>query len=221
MFNTKEIDKKYVANTYARFDIEIVSGKGSRVTDSSGKEYIDLGTGIAVNTFGLCDEAWVEAVSAQLGKFQHTSNLYYSEPCARLAELLCEKTGAKKVFFGNSGAEANECAIKAARKWGSDNKGADFYNIITLNNSFHGRTIATLKATGQDVFHKDFGPFPAGFLYADANDIDTLSSLVKENKCCAVMMEPVQGEGGVLPLNKDYVRAVRELCDEVAKRNNE
>jgi len=214
MFNTKEIDKKYVANTYARFDIEIVSGKGSRVTDSSGKEYIDLGTGIAVNTFGLCDEAWVEAVSAQLGKFQHTSNLYYSEPCARLAELLCEKTGAKKVFFGNSGAEANECAIKAARKWGSDNKGADFYNIITLNNSFHGRTIATLKATGQDVFHKDFGPFPAGFLYADANDIDALSSLVKENKCCAVMMEPVQGEGGVLPLNKDYVRAVRELCDE-------
>lgn len=214
MLNTKEIDKKYVANTYARFDIEIVSGKGSRVVDSNGKEYIDLGTGIAVNTFGVCDEQWCEAVKKQLGKFQHTSNLYYSEPCAKLAELLCERTGAKKVFFGNSGAEANECAIKAARKWGADNKGSEYFNIITLKNSFHGRTIATLKATGQDVFHKDFTPFPEGFLYADANDLESVTQLIKQHKCCAVMMEPVQGEGGVLPLDKEFVKGVRALCDE-------
>ena len=215
MFNTKETDKNYVANTYARFNIEIVSGKGSRVVDSDGKEYIDLGTGIAVNTFGVCDEEWTNAVTAQLGKFQHTSNLYYSEPCARLAELLCKRTGAKKVFFGNSGAEANECAIKAARKWGADNKGAEYFNIITLKNSFHGRTIATLKATGQDVFHKDFAPFPDGFLYGEANNIESITSLAQSNKCCAVMMEPVQGEGGVLPLDADFVKAVRKLCDEL------
>lgn len=214
MFNTKETDKKYVANTYARFDIEIVSGKGSRVVDSNGKEYIDLGTGIAVNTFGVCDEEWIAAINSQLGKFQHTSNLYYSEPCARLAELLCKRTGAKKVFFANSGAEANECAIKAARKWGADNKGSEYFNIITLKNSFHGRTVATLKATGQDVFHKDFGPFPDGFLYAEANDLESVSKLIKDNKCCAVMMEPVQGEGGVLPLDKEFVKGVRALCDE-------
>lgn len=215
MFNTKEADKNYVANTYARFNIEIVSGKGSRVVDSDGKEYIDLGTGIAVNTFGVCDEEWTNAVTAQLGKFQHTSNLYYSEPCARLAELLCKRTGAKKVFFGNSGAEANECAIKAARKWGADNKGAEYFNIITLKNSFHGRTIATLKATGQDVFHKDFAPFPDGFLYGEANNIESIASLAQSNKCCAVMMEPVQGEGGVLPLDADFVKATRKLCDEL------
>ncbi len=214
MSNIKSIDKEYVANTYARFDIEIVSGKGSRVFDDNGKEYIDLATGIAVNSFGVCDEEWKAAVIAQLDKFQHTSNLYYSEPCARLAELLCKRTGAKKVFFGNSGAEANECAIKVARKWAQDNKGEGDYNIITLQNSFHGRTITTLKATGQDVFHKDFGPFPEGFLYAEANNADSVLELVKNNKCCAIMMEPVQGEGGVMPLSKEFVKAVAEIAKE-------
>ena len=211
---TKEIDKKYVAPTYARFDVEIVSGKGSRVFDSDGKEYIDLSTGIAVNIFGVCDEEWRTAVTEQLGKFQHTSNLYYSEPCARLAELLCEKTGASKVFFGNSGAEANECAIKIARKWAQDTKGVGDYSIITLKNSFHGRTIATLSATGQDVFHKDFGPFPKGFLYAEANSAESVRELAKANSCCAVMMEPVQGEGGVMPLTPEFVREVKKIADE-------
>ena len=214
MFNTKEIDKQFVANTYARFDIEIVSGKGSRVVDSNGKEYIDLGTGIAVNTFGVCDEEWKEACIKQMSKFQHTSNLYYSEPCARLAEMLCARTGAKKVFFGNSGAEANECAIKVARKWAQDTKGEGDYNIITLKNSFHGRTITTLIATGQDVFHRDFGPFPDGFIYAEANDLESVRTLAKENPCCAILMEPVQGEGGVLPLSKEFVHGVAKIAEE-------
>ncbi len=212
--NIKQKDQKYVAGTYARFDLELVSGKGSLVYDSEGKEYIDLGTGIAVNTFGLCDEQWQAAVTAQMGKLQHTSNLYYSEPCANLAQILCEKTGASKVFFGNSGAEANECAIKTARKWAQDTKGAGDYNIITLKNSFHGRTVTTLKATGQDVFHTDFGPFPEGFLYAEANNAECVEELLKNNPCCAVMMEPVQGEGGVLPLTEDFVRRVARLCSE-------
>ena len=212
--NTKANDKEYVANTYARFDIQLVSGKGSRVTDDGGKEYIDLGTGIAVNTFGFCDDEWTRAVTEQMSRFQHTSNLYYSEPCATLAKLLCERTGAKKVFFGNSGAEANECAIKVARKWAKDTKGEDDYSIITLKNSFHGRTIATLSATGQDVFHKDFGPFPSGFLYAEANNADSVRELVKNNKCCAVMMECVQGEGGVIALDKDFIKEVKNICDE-------
>ena len=214
MLNLKETDKKYVANTYARFDIEIVSGKGSRVFDDKGNEYIDLGTGIAVNTFGVCDEEWMSAVTEQINKFQHTSNLYYSSPCARLAELLCKRTGASRVFFGNSGAEANECAIKTARKWANDTKGEAEWNVITLNNSFHGRTITTLKATGQDVFHKDFGPFPEGFLYAEANDTEALAEIIKNNNCCALMMEPVQGEGGVLPLSKKFVRDAAKLCEE-------
>ncbi len=214
--NNKQIDKQYVANTYARFDIEIVSGKGSLVYDESGKEYIDLATGIAVNTFGVADDEWIEAVTAQLGKFQHVSNLYYSEPCARLASLLCEKTGAKKVFFGNSGAEANECAIKVARKWAQDTKGEGDYTIITLKNSFHGRTITTLKATGQDVFHKDFGPFPEGFAYAEANNIDSVKAIINSVKCCAIMMEMVQGEGGVLPLDKSFVSD----CVDLAREND-
>ncbi len=210
--NIKSKDKQYVANTYARFDIEIASGKGSLVYDTDGKEYIDLATGIAVNTFGVADEEWMAAVSDQLGAYQHTSNLYYSAPSANLAELLCKRTGAKKVFFGNSGAEANEGAIKAARKWAKDTKGEGNYNIITLKNSFHGRTITTLKATGQDVFHTDFGPFPEGFLYAEANNLSSVEGLLKSNKCCAVMMEAVQGEGGVLPLDSDFVKGVCELA---------
>ena len=213
--NTKEIDKEYIAPTYARFDLELVSGKGSRVFDDAGREYIDLATGIAVNTFGVSDDEWVAAVTAQLGKVQHTSNLYYSEPCARLAELLCKKSGAKKVFFGNSGAEANECAIKVARKWAQDKKGEGDYNIITLKNSFHGRTITTLAATGQDVFHTNFGPFPSGFLYAEANDAESVRALASANPCAAIMMEPVQGEGGVLPLTPEFVKECRKIADEL------
>ena len=214
MQNSKNIDKEYVAGTYARFDLEIVDGKGSRVFDDDGKEYIDLATGIAVNTFGVADDEWIKAVNEQLGKFQHVSNLYYSSPCALLAKMLCERTGAKKVFFGNSGAEANECAIKVARKWAQDTKGEGDYTIITLKNSFHGRTIATLTATGQDVFHKDFGPFPQGFAYAEANNLDSVSEIIKNTKCCAIMMEMVQGEGGVLPLDKEFVKGCARLADE-------
>ncbi len=212
MNNIKEKDQKYVANTYARFPLALVRGEGSLVYDDDGKEYIDLGTGIAVNTFGFSDKEWMAAVTEQLGKLQHTSNLYYSEPCARLAEMLCERTGMKKVFFSNSGAEANECAIKAARKYGADKKGEGYHTIITLKNSFHGRTLTTLAATGQDTFHKDFTPLTEGFVYADANDIDAIKTLAKENKCCAVMFEVVQGEGGVNPLDKDYLKALSKFA---------
>lgn len=212
----KNIDKEYVANTYGRFDLELTHGHGSLVYDINGKEYIDLSTGIAVNTFGISDNEWVNAITEQLSKIQHTSNLYYSEPCATLAKMLCERTGAKKVFFSNSGAEANECAIKTARLWGAENKGEEYFNIITLQNSFHGRTITTLSATGQDVFHKYFNPLTDGFLYAEANNIESVKELVKSNNCCAIMMELVQGEGGVLPLNKDFVDGV---C-QIAKENN-
>lgn len=210
--NIKENDKKYIANTYARFDLEIVKGNGSLVYDANGKEYIDLSSGIAVNTFGMCDPVFINAVNEQINKCQHTSNLYYSEPCVKLATLLCERTGCKKVFFGNSGAEANECAIKVARLWGSENKGEKYYNIITLKNSFHGRTITTLAATGQDVFHKYFNPLTEGFLYGEANNIDSIETLLMENRCCAIMMELVQGEGGVMPLNPDFVSGVSKLC---------
>ena len=211
---TKEIDSKYIASTYARFPICLTNGKGSLVYDENGKEYIDLSTGIAVNTFGYSDDEWAKAVQEQLNKLQHTSNLYYSEPCAKLAELLCTRTGMKKVFFSNSGAEANECAIKTARKYGELNKGAEYTTIITLKNSFHGRTITTLAATGQDVFHKDFLPLTEGFVYATANDIDSVKALLDENKCCAVMFEVVQGEGGVLPLDKDFVTELAKIASE-------
>ncbi len=212
MQSFKQKDKQYIANTYGRFDIEISHGKGSLVYDINGREYIDLSSGIAVNTLGMADEGWAEAVYDQLKKCQHTSNLYYSEPCVCLAEILCSRTGAKKVFFGNSGAEANECAIKVARLWGAENKGEEYYNIITLKNSFHGRTITTLAATGQDVFHKYFTPLTEGFLYGEANNLESIEVLLKENKCCAVMMELVQGEGGVLALDKNFVEGVSDLC---------
>ena len=213
MSDTKKIDKEYIVGTYARFPLEIVRGKGSLVYDENGKEYIDLGTGIAVNTFGVADDEITKAVTDQMKKFSHTSNLYYSEPCAKLAEQLCLRTGMKKVFFSNSGAEANECAIKVARKYAADKKGADYYNIITLKNSFHGRTITTLAATGQDVFHEMFTPLTEGFLYAEANDIASVEKLVKANKCAAIMFEVVQGEGGVNPLQKDFVSALNELAE--------
>ena len=210
----KQIDKQYVANTYARFDLLLTHGNGSIVFDETGKEYIDLGTGIAVNAFGVNDTAWKEAVASQLDKIQHTSNLYYNEPCALLAKALCEKTGMKKVFFSNSGAEANECAIKAARKYGEIKKGKEYNVIVTLKNSFHGRTITTLSATGQDVFHEHFTPMTAGFVHATANDFDEMQALVKTHKCCAVMLELVQGEGGVMALDKTYVKKLETLARE-------
>ena len=209
----KALDNQYVASTYARFPLCIAKGKGSIAYDENGKEYIDLGTGIAVNTFGYSDDEWVAAVSAQLATLQHTSNLYYSEPCARLAELLCTRTDMKKVFFSNSGAEANECAIKTARKYGELNKGADYTTIITLKDSFHGRTITTLAATGQDVFHKDFLPLTDGFVYAEPNNAESVEELLKANKCCAIMFEVVQGEGGVRPLTQDFLTSLAALAE--------
>ena len=210
--NIFEKDSAFVANTYARFPVALVSGKGSLVYDQNGKEYIDMSTGIAVNTFGIADNEWINAVTEQLTKIQHASNLYYTEPCAQLAQILCERTGLKKVFFSNSGAEANECAIKTARKYAADKKGKDYNVIITLKNSFHGRTITTLSATGQDVFHKDFLPLTGGFVYCEAGNTEQLESLVKNNKVCAIMFELVQGEGGVLSLDKDFVNAIFEIA---------
>ncbi len=207
------LDREYIANTYARFPVTIVSGSGAQCMDENGKEYIDLGTGIAVNTFGYADEVWADAVTKQLHTLQHASNLYYTAPCAHLAEMLCRRTGMKKVFFGNSGAEANECAIKVARKYAQDRRGNEYCNIITLKNSFHGRTLTTLAATGQEVFHKSFTPLTPGFLYADAGDLEGVERLVRENKCAGILFEPVQGEGGVMPLDRDFVKGLRRICD--------
>ena len=214
MSNVKNTDKQYVANTYGRFDLVLTHGQGSTVFDEEGKQYIDLATGIAVNTFGYSDAGWVAAVTEQLGKLQHTSNLYYHEPGARLAEKLCTRTGAKSVFFSNSGAEANECAIKTARLWAARAKGSEYYHVITLKNSFHGRTITTLAATGQDSFHTDFTPLTEGFLYAEANNAASVEELLKTHKCAAVMAEPVQGEGGVMPLTREFMESLRALCDQ-------
>ncbi len=210
--NIKQLDQEYIAPTYARFPLCLTQGKGSWVTDDEGKAYIDLGTGIAVNGFGIADEDWIAAVTEQLGKIQHTSNLYYSEPCAKLAEALCVRTGMKKVFFSNSGAEANECAIKAARKYGETRKGAGYTTIITLKDSFHGRTITTLAATGQEVFHKDFLPLTEGFVYAEANNLEEVERLSSEYPCCAVMFEVVQGEGGVRPLTAEFLQGLEQLA---------
>ncbi len=212
MKHFKNLDNEYVAGTYGRFDLELVSGKGAVLCDVDGKEYIDLGSGIAVNIFGMADDEWIKAITKQAASLQHTSNLYYSKPCALLAKALCEKSEMKKVFFGNSGAEANECAIKVARKYYSDNHGGKEGKIICLKNSFHGRTITTLSATGQDVFHKDFGAFTPGFQFIDANDCDALVNAVDETTA-AVMFEPIQGEGGVNPLDKDFVKLIKELAD--------
>ena len=210
------IDKTYVANTYARFPVEIVSGRGSEVYDADGKRYIDMGSGIGVTSFGIADEVWSAAVAAQLGKVQHTSNLYYTEPCALLAKLLCERTGMKKVFFGNSGAEANECAIKVARKWASETKGAEYSTVITLWNSFHGRTLTTLAATGQEHYHELFQPLTPGFVHVHAEDLSELETAIKANKTAALLLECVQGEGGVVTLSRDYLEGAAKLC----KANN-
>lgn len=213
MRNSKALDQAYVAHTYNRFDIELTQGQGSVVYDSNGKRYIDLATGIAVNTLGYCDAGWTAAVTDQLSKLQHTSNLYYHEPGARLAEKLCTRTGAKSVFLSNSGAEANECAIKCARLWAAREKGAEYYHIITLKNSFHGRTVTTLAATGQDSFHTDFTPLTEGFLYAEANNAASVEDLLGAYPCAAIMAEPVQGEGGVMPLEPAFMQALRQMAD--------
>jgi len=213
MSNVKQIDKEYVAGTYNRFPVEIVSGKGSLVYDECGKEYIDMGSGIGVTCFGIADDIWKDAVNEQLSKVQHMSNLYYTQPCAELAKLLCEKTGMKKVFFSNSGAESNECAIKAARKYAAEKKGSDYYTIVTLENSFHGRTLTTLAATGQEHYHELFQPLTPGFVHAPANDLEALIKVAKENKTAAIMMECIQGEGGVLPLEEDFVKGAKEFAE--------
>ena len=210
----KSLDHEYVANTYNRFPVEIVSGKGSVVVDRDGKEYIDLGTGIAVNAFGVADEAWQQAVIAQMGKFQHTSNLYYTEPCAVLAKMLCERTGMKKVFFSNSGAEANECAIKVARKYAAGKKGKDCYYILTLEHSFHGRTLTTLAATGQEEFHQDFQPLTPGFIHAKVNDLADVEAKLDAYPVAGILIEIVQGEGGVIPLEEGFVKGIAALCQE-------
>ncbi|MBR3738976.1 MAG: acetylornithine/succinylornithine family transaminase [Clostridia bacterium] len=212
--NIKEMDTAYVANTYKRFPVQIVSGQGSIVKDDQGKEYIDLGSGIAVTSFGIGDEQWKQAVIGQMEKVQHMSNLYYTEPCAKLAQMLCQKTGMKKVFFCNSGAEANECAIKTARKYAADKYGPDRFTIITLKNSFHGRTITTLAATGQEHYHELFQPLTPGFKHASAEDVQELRELIAQQPTAAVMIECIQGEGGVIPLSREYVQAVADICKE-------
>ena len=209
----KELDNEYVAHAYGRFDVCLTQGKGSTLYDDKGKKYIDFGSGIGVTAFGICDEIWKDAVIEQLSKVQHTSNLYYTYPCAELAKLLCEKTGMKKVFFGNSGAEANEGAIKFARKYSFDKYGEGRSTIITLTDSFHGRTITTLAATGQDEFHTTFGPFTDGFKYCPANDCETLKKMAT-NDVCAIMFECIQGEGGVNNLTQEFVDTIAQIAKE-------
>lgn len=211
--NTKEKDLKYIMHTYGRYDVALKSGKGAVAFDENGKRYIDVSSGIGVNSLGYCDEGWVKAVSAQAGTIQHMSNYFYSEQASNLAEKLCKFSGLSKVCFGNSGAEANEIAIKIARKYSFDKYGADRNEIITLRDSFHGRTVTTLSATGQDVFHNYFFPFTDGFKFVVANDIDALKDAVSD-KTCAVMFEVIQGEGGVNILDKDYVKQLAEFCAE-------
>ena len=208
----QEKDKKYVAGTYNRFPVAIVEGKGSEVYDETGKRYIDMGSGIGVTSFGISDEAWVQAVTAQLGKVQHMSNLYYTQPCARLAELLCEKTGMAKVFFGNSGAEANECAIKVARKYAAEKKGPEYSVIVTLEQSFHGRTLTTLAATGQEHYHELFQPLTPGFVHTPANDFEAMKAVCEKYKVAGILMECIQGEGGVISLEADFVKQTAEYA---------
>ncbi len=212
--NITDLDTSYVAGTYKRFPLELVRGEGCRAYDAAGKSYIDMGSGIGVNAFGYADREWQQAVANQLSALQHTSNLYYTQPCAQLAEALCQRTGMKKVFFSNSGAEANECAIKLARKWAADAKGAEYFTIVTLENGFHGRTLTTLSATGQDHFHQLFQPLTPGFVHVPANDAEALRACLEANNVAGVLIECVQGEGGVLPLEAEYVRAVETLCRE-------
>ena len=206
-------DSENILNTYKRFPVVLKEGKGATLKDYTGKEYIDFSSGIGTNSFGACDKEWVDAVVHQANTLQHSSNLYYTAPQVMVAKMLCEKTNMKKVFFGNSGAEANECAIKAARKYSYDKYGLGRSEIITLQNSFHGRTIATLSATGQDVFHQWFFPFVGDFKYCPASDIDALKGLISE-KTCAIMIETVQGEGGVVALDPKFIKYIDKVCKE-------
>ena len=208
----QKIDREYVAGTYNRFPVEIVSGKGSLVWDDTGKEYVDMGSGIGVTSFGIADEVWQAAITEQIGKVQHMSNLYYTQPCANLARMLCEKTGMKKVFFSNSGAEANECAIKAARKYAFDKYGEERHVIVTLNNSFHGRTLTTLAATGQDHYHELFQPLTPGFVSVDTGDLDAVAALAEQKIVAGVLVECIQGEGGVLPVDPGFLTGLEALC---------
>ena len=212
--NTFELDQTYIAGTYKRFPVEIVSGKGSLVKDVNGKEYIDMGSGIAVTSFGVADDVWIDAVEKQIRSVQHMSNLYYTAPCAKLAEALCKKTGMAKVFFSNSGAEANECAIKAARKWAAEHKGPACSTIVTLENSFHGRTLTTLAATGQEHYHELYQPLTPGFASFPAGDLDALKKLCANGTVAAVLIECVQGEGGVIPLDPGFAKELAAYLKE-------
>ena len=214
MDNLMTLDRTYIANTYARFPVELVSGHGSILTGADGKDYIDMGSGIAVNSFGIGDPVWKAAVTAQLDLVQHTSNLYYTEPCVKLAKLLCARTGMKKVFFGNSGAEANECAIKVARKWAAEHKGPEYSTILTLRNSFHGRTLTTLAATGQEHYHELFQPLTPGFAHIEPNDLADARAQLAAHKCAAVMIECIQGEGGVKVMDESFVQGLAALAKE-------
>lgn len=207
----KNDEQQYMIHAYGRFQTALVSGKGATAKDVNGKEYIDFTSGIGVNSLGYCDDGWTKAVSAQAGTLQHISNLYYSPLQTEVAKKLCELSGMDKVFLCNSGAEANEGAIKLARKYSFDKYGSGRQKIITLVNSFHGRTVTTLAATGQEVFHNYFFPFTEGFVYAEANNIDDLKCKLTKD-VCAVFVELIQGEGGVMPLDKEYVKAAYELC---------
>ena len=209
----KELDQAYTMQTYGRFDVDIDHGKGAALYDLSGKEYIDFTSGIGVCSIGYADPRWVEAVSAQASKLAHVSNLFYTQPYAKLAKTLCTRSGMASAFFANSGAESNEGLIKLARKYSFDRYGKGRGTILTLKNSFHGRTISTLTATGQDVFHNYFFPFDEGFRYAQAGDMDSLQSAAGHD-VCAVLLELVQGEGGVLPMEREYVNELAELCQQ-------
>ena len=210
----QEADKKYIASTYNRFPVTIVSGKGSIAVDENGKKYIDMGSGIGVTSFGYCDEQWQNAITEQIHLVQHTSNLYYTEPCTKLASLLIEKTDMSKVFFSNSGAEANECAIKAARKYAAEKKGKDCYNIVTLWNGFHGRTLTTLAATGQEHYHELFQPLTPGFKHVHVGDMEELRTVADPKTTAAIMIECIQGEGGVNVVPQEYVKALATYCKE-------
>ena len=214
MSKLKELDAKYIAHTYARFPVEADHGEGSLIYDTDGKRYIDMGTGIGVTAFGIGDPVWKAAVIGQLEKLQHVSNLYYTEPSVILAKLLCERTGLKKVFFGNSGAEANECAIKVARKYAAEKKGPEYNVIVTLKNSFHGRTLTTLAATGQEHYHELFQPLTPGFVYVTPGDIEELKNTFAEHKVAGLLVECIQGEGGVNVMDCAYLQAAQALCKE-------
>ena len=215
MSDIQELDSRFVAHTYARAPVVFVRGEGARLFDEDGRAYIDMGSGIAVNGLGHGDPGWVAAVAAQAAQLAHASNLYHTAPQALLAQRLCQRTGMKQVFFSNSGAEANECAIKAARRYSALKHGENVRPVVlTLQNSFHGRTLATLAATGQDVFHHDFGPFPQGFRHVPANDLPALKAALDVGDVCALLVETIQGEGGVCCLGGDYLRAARELTQQ-------